>query len=87
MQQLWHSLKQKNLTARGLSIKLKLADFQVLQHSKSFKQPFQNIHELTQALELLLAEMHIQPNWRFRLVGIGFYQLQKPAEHNQLNLW
>lgn len=87
LQQLWHSLKQKNLTARGLSIKLKLTDFQVLQHSKSFKQPFQNIHELTQALELLLAEMHIQPHWRFRLVGIGFYQLQKPAEHNQLNLW
>ena len=87
LQQLWHSLKQKNLTARGLSIKLKLPDFQVLQHSKSFKQPFQNIDELAQALKLLLVEMHIQPQWRFRLIGVGVYQLQKPAEHSQLNLW
>lgn len=87
IQDIWNSLTEKNLTARGMSIKLKLPHFQVLQHSKSFKQPFQNITELSQALEQLIKEMQIQPSLRFRLIGIGVYQLQKSDEQTQLNLW
>lgn len=37
--QVWNSLERKQLCARGVSAKLKLKNFQVLQHSKSFKQP------------------------------------------------
>jgi Nucleotidyltransferase/DNA polymerase involved in DNA repair len=35
--QVWSSLEKKQLSARGVSAKLKLKNFQVLQHSKSFK--------------------------------------------------
>ena len=85
--QVWQSLEQKNLVARGISVKLKLPDFQVLQHSKSFKHHFQNLTELSQALEQSIQEMHLAPQLRFRLIGIGVYQLQSHADQAQLNLW
>ncbi len=36
--QVWQSLQKKQLSARGVTVKLKLKNFQVMQHSKSFKQ-------------------------------------------------
>ena len=87
IEQVWQSLSQKNLTARGISIKLKLPNFQLLQHSKSFKQPFQNLNDLYQALDILISEMNIQPQLRFRLIGLGIYQLQNSADQTQLSLW
>ncbi len=80
-------LDKKNLCARGVSAKLKLKNFQVLQHSKSFKHPLKNKDELQQILENLLAEMHIPQNDEFRLVGVGVYQLSEKKPQPQLSLW
>ena len=85
--QVWQNLQQKNLLARGISIKLKLPNFHVMQHSKSFKQPFQNLNELHQALQLLINDLQIDPQLRFRLIGVGVYQLQHQSDQAQLNLW
>ena len=85
--QVWESLNRKQLRARGVTVKLKLKNFQVLQHSKSFKNPLRSLAELTQVLELLLNEMHIQDTYQFRLIGVGVYQLTTDDEQPQLSLW
>jgi DNA polymerase-4 len=45
-EKVWNNLQHKQLTARGVSIKLKLKNFQIYQHSKSFKRPIQSFAEL-----------------------------------------
>lgn len=85
--QVWESLNKKQLMARGVTVKLKLKNFQVLQHSKSFKIPLHNHTELTQVLELLLSEMYIPAEYQFRLIGVGVYQLSPADDLPQLSLW
>ena len=84
--QVWQSLQKKQLSARGVTVKLKLKNFQVMQHSKSFKQVLRSPQELAQALYLLLDELHIAPQMQFRLIGVGVYQLSVPETETQLLL-
>lgn len=86
-EQVWRSLNKKQLTTRGVNVKLKLKNFQVLQHSKSFKQALQSQQDLWQVVLQLLNEMHIDPTFQFRLVGVGVYQLQPIQQESQLSLW
>ncbi|MHA3893404.1 DNA polymerase IV [Acinetobacter sp. GXMZU3951] len=86
-QQVWESLNKKHLLARGVTVKLKLKNFQVLQHSKSFKTPLQRLEDLLQVLVQLLNEMHIPSNYEFRLIGVGVYQLSPDDAQPQLSLW
>ena len=85
--QVWASLEKKQLSARGVSAKLKLKNFQVLQHSKSFKQPLQNKQQLEDVLQQLLIEMRISKHAQFRLIGVGVYQLSEQQDQPQLSLW
>ena len=85
--QVWNSLVQKKRSARGVTAKLKLKNFQVLQHSKSFKHPLETKQQLTEVLQQLLNEMHIQAHAEFRLIGVGVYQLSDPTEQAQLSFW
>ncbi|QZM11913.1 DNA polymerase IV [Acinetobacter lwoffii] len=84
--QVWQSLQKKQLSARGVTVKLKLKNFQVMQHSKSFKQVLRSPQELAQALDLLLDELHIAPQMQFRLIGVGVYQLSILETETQLLL-
>ena len=84
--QVWQSLQKKQLSARGVTVKLKLKNFQVMQHSKSFKQVLRSPQELAQALDLLLDDLHIAPQMQFRLIGVGVYQLSIPETETQLLL-
>ncbi|MDM1341217.1 DNA polymerase IV [Acinetobacter pseudolwoffii] len=84
--QVWQSLQKKQLSARGVTVKLKLKNFQVMQHSKSFKQVLRSPQELAQALDLLLDDLHIAPQMQFRLIGVGVYQLSIPKTETQLLL-
>ena len=85
--QVWVNLEKKNLSARGVSAKLKLKNFQVLQHSKSFKQPLENKQQLEDVLQQLLIEMRISKHAQFRLIGVGVYQLSEQQDQPQLSLW
>ena len=84
--QLWYSLDKKRLTARGVTVKLKMKNFQIMQHSKSFRQLLRSPQELEQALTLLLQEMHLDPQLQFRLIGLGVYQLAAHEMESQLSL-
>ena len=85
--QVWASLEKKKLSARGVSAKLKLKNFQVLQHRKSFKQPLENKQQLEDVLQQLLIEMRISKHAQFRLIGVGVYQLSEQQDPPQLSLW
>lgn len=84
--QLWQSLEKKQLSARGVTVKLRMKNFQTMQHSKSFSQLLRSPQELEQALYLLLQEMHITPQLQFRLIGLGVYQLVARETETQLPL-
>ncbi len=86
-EQVWRSLQRKQLTARGVNVKLKLKNFQTLQHSKSFKLPLRSQQDLEQVVLQLIEEMPIDQSFQFRLVGVGVYQLQTHEEESQLSLW
>lgn len=85
--QVWNSLNKKQLCARGVSAKLKLKNFQTLQHSKSFKQPLQTQQDLEHVLQQLLLEMQIPKHFQLRLIGIGVYHLSEQNDQPQLSLW
>lgn len=84
--QLWQSLEKKQLSARGVTVKLRMKNFQTMQHSKSFSQLLRSPQELEQALHLLLQEMHITSQLQFRLIGLGVYQLAARETETQLLL-
>ena len=85
--QVWQSLEKKHLYARGVTVKLKLKNFQTLQHSKSFKMPLKHQTELQMTLDILLKEMQITPDQQFRLIGVGVYALSTQEPLPQLSLW
>lgn len=87
IQNVWQSLVRKKLQARGLSIKLKSKDFQVLQRSRSFKHAFSNATQITDVLEQLLCELPTASQMQFRLIGVGVFQLSEIQEEPQLSLW
>ena len=87
IERVWSNLERKGLQAKGVTVKLKLKNFQVLQHSKSFKQNLNSAEEIQQVLEQLLSEMQIEPHYQFRLVGVGVYQLSEKQSETQLSLW
>ena len=87
LERVWLNLENKQLHARGVSVKLKLKNFHVLQHSKSFKQPLNSMQELEQILHHLLAEMHLSQDHQFRLIGVGVYGLSEKQADSQLSFW
>lgn len=87
IERVWLSLEKKQIQARGVTVKLKLKNFQVLQHSKSFKTALNSQQEMTQVIQILLREMQIPEHFQFRLIGVGLYQLSTPEDQSQLSLW
>ncbi|AYA04856.1 DNA polymerase IV [Acinetobacter sp. WCHAc010034] len=87
IERVWLSLEKKRLQARGVTVKLKLKNFQVLQHSRSFKQALSSQQEMIQAVQMLLKEMQIPAQDQFRLIGVGLYQLAEQQDEAQLLLW
>ncbi len=87
IERVWRSLNKKQMQARGVTVKLKLKNFQVLQHSKSFKQALNSQHDIQKVVQILLSEMQIPEHFQFRLIGVGLYQLSEQQEESQLSLW
>ncbi|NNP74389.1 DNA polymerase IV [Acinetobacter defluvii] len=83
----WQSLVKKQIQARGVTVKLKLKNFQVLQHSKSFKHALNSQQDMQKAVHILLSEMQIPEHFQFRLIGVGLYQLSEQQDESQLSLW
>lgn len=87
IEQLWSSLEKKQLQASGVTVKFKLKNFQILQHSKSFKLALSSQTEMILATQQLIQEMLIPAHVQFRLIGVGVYQLSEKQAQSQLSLW
>jgi len=87
IQRVWLNLERKQMFARGVTVKLKLKNFQVLQHSKSFKTTLKSQQEMVQVIQILLNEMKIPTHFQFRLIGVGVYHLSEQQNESQLSLW
>lgn len=85
VQQVWKSLQQKQLHARGVHVKLKTQDFKVLQHSRCYDQHFEHIEHFYQAAQLLFTQF-ADTESKFRLLGVGVYALEDNHEMIQLPL-
>ena len=87
IERVWLNLIKKQMQARGVTVKLKLKNFQVLQHSKSFKHALNSQQDMIQVVQTLLNEMQIPQDFQFRLIGVGVYQLTAQQQESQLSLW
>lgn len=83
----WTQLQEKNLSASGVTLKLKEANFHVIQHSKLFTHPLLTLEAFEKAVYCVLDEIHFSQNIQFRLVGVGVYQLIDTNNLPQLKLW
>lgn len=84
-QQVWKSMRTKALDARGIQIKLKTAQFKVIQHSRSFSQAFSNYEDFYSAIQLLLNDLHVDPKLKYRLIGVGVFSFTEKDLPTQLS--
>ena len=89
---LWHlcekvsaRAKAKNIAGRCATLKLKTADFKSRTRSRTLDQPTQLADRLFDAAKALLKPE--ADGTAFRLIGIGFSQLQTNAEADQSSLF
>lgn len=89
IQQLWEQLQRKQRNAFGLSLKLKTAQFKVIQHSRRFQHHFRSPAELEYAVQQFLTELYRNPDLQtmlIRLIGLGVFALSEKQHHTQLLL-
>lgn len=86
-EQVWTQLQEKNLNAYGVTIKLKEANFHVIQHSQQFSHAISNLSELMKVLKYFIQSLHLDPLLIFRLVGVGVYHFETQQSVPQLTLW
>ena len=84
--QVWQSLSVKKLHASGVTVKLKTNSFKVIQHSRRFRQPLTHRNDIQNVMRQLISEMYLDAQLKFRLIGIGLYQLTAQDDEQQLSL-
>ncbi|MFU8925394.1 DNA polymerase IV [Acinetobacter puyangensis] len=81
----WQQLQRKKMIARGVQVKLKTTDFKTLQHSRTFSHAFENAEQLLHAVKQLLQEFEQHKDLKFRLAGMGVFNLEDQMENVQLS--
>lgn len=71
----WLQLNKKKMTARGITLKLKTADFRVITRSMTYSSVFLDEQSLQVAIQALLQRLDIPPQLKFRLAGVGVSHL------------
>lgn len=85
-QQVALQLRNKQLHGRTIKLKLRLSDFTTFTRQRTLTDPIQSPYDLSQSAAQLL-QTELQPNRRFRLIGVGVSSLEHqipqttPEEH------
>ena len=89
---LWHltetvarRMKKSGIAGKGVTLKLKTADFRIVTRGSRLKSATQSAEELFQAAEPLL--VHEADGRAFRLIGIGAHDLVEAGQVAQGNLF
>ena len=70
-ERVWSALRKESRIARTVVLKLKTAEFNTLTRSHTPETPPASCAELTDIALSLRERVHLGPQQRFRLVGVG----------------
>src|ERR1700727_2893303 len=79
-EKLWSASRKEARIARTVVLKLKTSEFKILTRSHTPGSPPSSCGELTDIVLKLRVRVDLQPQQRFRLVGVGLSNFQHP-EH------
>jgi DNA polymerase IV len=82
-EKLWPALRKESRIARTVVLKLKTSEFKILTRSHTPSFPPNSCEELTSIALALRERVSLEPQQRFRLVGVGlsnFRELESPAQ-------
>jgi DNA polymerase IV len=79
-EKLWSASCQESRTARTVVLKLKTSDFKILTRSYTPGSPPSSCEEMTQMALKLRERVDLDPQRRYRLVGVGLSNFRKTEE-------
>jgi DNA polymerase-4 len=79
-EQLWSASRKESRIARTVVLKLKTREFKILTRSHTPDRPPTSSHELTDIALKLLDRVDLNPQQRYRLVGVGLSNFREAQE-------
>jgi DNA polymerase-4 len=79
-EKVWTASRKESRVARTVILKLKTTEFQILTRSHTPGVPLASCEELTNIALSLRQRIHLDPQQRYRLVGIGLDNFREPDE-------
>jgi DNA polymerase-4 len=79
-EKVWSASRKKSRIAYTVVLKLKTADFNILTRSRTSDSPPSSCEELTEIALGLRARVNLEPDQRFRLVGVGLSNFRHPDD-------
>lgn len=76
----WEASRKESRAARTVVLKLKTSEFKILTRSHTPLSPPASCEELTRIALSLCERVHLEPQQRFRLVGVGLSNFRDPEE-------
>jgi DNA polymerase-4 len=87
-EKLWSASRKEARIARTVVLKLKTSEFKILTRSHTPGSPPSSCEELTDIALKLQERVGLQPQQRFRLVGVGLSNFQdREANRSQADLF
>jgi DNA polymerase-4 len=79
-EKLWSASRKESRIARTVVLKLKTSEFKILTRSYTPGSPPSSCEELTDIALMLRERVDMEPQQRFRLVGVGFSNFREPED-------
>src|SRR5580693_4758554 len=79
-EKLWSASRKESRIARTVVLKLKTSEFRILTRSFTPASPPSSCEELTEIALKLRERVDLEPQQRFRLVGVGFSNFREPED-------
>jgi DNA polymerase-4 len=79
-EKVWAASRKESRIARTVVLKLKTSEFKILTRSHTPSSPPYTCEELTDIALMLREKVDLGPKQRFRLVGVGLSNFEKPGD-------
>jgi DNA polymerase-4 len=79
-EKVWAASRKESRIARTVVLKLKTSEFKILTRSHTPSSPPYTCEELTEIALMLREKVDLGPKQRFRLVGVGLSNFEKPGD-------
>jgi DNA polymerase IV len=82
-EKLWSASRKESRVARTVVLKLKTSDFKILTRSHTSELPPSSCEQLTEVVLKLRERVDLDPQQRYRLVGLGLSNFRDPDEDDE----